>query len=229
MRVREQVYPVPKGNGFLCNLFDPDITYYHPRQETSPWSFVYLVLGGTDSWVRELNARFGYIFPLARTGGCVSQALTLLKRRATVRSLCASVQLRLIGTLFTELFQVCENGGVFNPGGTLIDQALAFIHDHLESAISTSDIARELGVSTEHFCRVFRSRMHVSPLVYVQKQKIRLACGLLMNPAITIKEIAAKIRIENVSNFTRFFKHHVGLTPAQFRSQGYPPQRDRIT
>jgi AraC family transcriptional regulator, arabinose operon regulatory protein len=219
-RIRETVRLVPEGTGFLCNLFDPDITYFYPQHETNPWSFLYIIFRGAEHWVRELNTAFGYIYRLAGKDPFILQIQDIFAGSEPTVSLSSSTQMQLISTLFVELFRIGEKEGSRTQRGNLIDKAIAAMHERVETPTSTSDIAKQLGISTEHLCRIFRAEMHVSPLVYFQRQKIQHACALLMNQDLTIKKIAARLTIDNVSNFTRFFKQYVGMTPAQFRHQG---------
>ena len=219
-RVRDKVHRVPVGAGFLCNLFDPDITYFYPQREKHPWSFLYIVLSGVENWVRELNTAFGHIFQLAEKDAFILQIQKFYAHSGPTMSLPSSTQMQLISTLFVELFRIGEKEGCRTQRGSLIDKAIAIMTDHIESRLSTSDIAKDLGISTEHLCRLFRAEMHLSPLVYFQRQQIQHACALLMNQDVTIKEVAARLQIDNISNFTRFFKQYIGMTPAQFRNHG---------
>jgi AraC-like DNA-binding protein len=218
--VRDKVHSVPEGTGFLCNLFDPDITYFYPQQEKHPWSFLYIVFSGMENWAKELNADFGYLFRFAAKNSFISQILQICTHSEPTLPLASSTQIQLISTLFVELFRIGENEGCQTQHGNLIGKAIEIMNDRMESRISTWDIAKHLGISTEHLCRLFQTHMHVSPLVYFQKQQIQHICALLMKQGMTIKEIATRLQIDNVSNFTRFFKHYVGMTPAQFRNHG---------
>lgn len=213
------VMKVPAGTGFLCELCDPRIVYYFDAlEEETPWEFMYIVFQGTEHWVHELNAAHRYVYALPESDSVLYPFRTMLKRGSLIH-LGTAEGLDMTAAFFSRLCRVDEKSPSM-LSHHLVDAALEAMHTCLHQNKGTAQIAAMIGVSSEHLCRIFRSRMGVSPLVYFHRQKIRYACTLLLEKRLTNKEIGHWIGMENVSNFTRFFKRHIGLTPGAFRAQG---------
>ena len=47
-----------------------------------------------------------------------------------------------------------------------------------------------------------------------------MAKGLLLNPKISVCEIASRCGYENMSNFSAMFKREVGISPNEYRKNG---------
>ena len=65
---------VPPGSGFLCDVSDPETSYYYPATGTTPWEFVFACFDGPAAFAmtKDLVKRYGPVFPLPRTGGVVA-------------------------------------------------------------------------------------------------------------------------------------------------------------
>ena len=55
------------------------------------------------------------------------------------------------------------------------EEVLEFIEAYLETDIRLEDLARIAGVSTFHFCRLFKQTMHITPHQYVIRRRIERA------------------------------------------------------
>lgn len=215
--IRGKEFSLEKGKGFLCNIYDPDVVYYYSPRAREPWSFIYLVFRNAEEWVRTINMEAGYVFSLPMTCAYVRQIRQLISKDTAYLQLSMSVGLELINTLFAEICRSCEHDDTDVGKQRLAGRAISDMREHIESSDGIAQIANRLGVSVAHLCRVFRQELNVSPLIYLQRQKLRYACSLLCDPTVSIKEITRRIGISNVANFTRLFKQHTGITPGKFR------------
>jgi transcriptional regulator GlxA family with amidase domain len=57
----------------------------------------------------------------------------------------------------------------------------------------------------------------MSPLQYLIELRLRTALKLLETTTLSVKEIMHKVGVSDQSHFTRDFKKHCRLTPAQYR------------
>jgi len=96
-------------------------------------------------------------------------------------------------------------------------RARAVIVEHYDSTRpAMEDVARRLGISA----RSLRRRLHDEGRSFadvVDDALAELARHLLMDPALTIQEIAERLGFSEPSAFHRAFKRWTGLTPGQFR------------
>lgn len=87
----------------------------------------------------------------------------------------------------------------------------------IESFPSIAEIAKRHGYSREHFARVFRKVMGVSPSEFFIQKRVERAKSLLRGSPLTISQIAEALGYQSVHFFSRQFKRRTGTSPARFR------------
>ncbi|MEO1764641.1 MAG: AraC family transcriptional regulator [Cyanobacteria bacterium J06629_18] len=97
-----------------------------------------------------------------------------------------------------------------------LQQAIDYIQSNLAEEISLESIANELGISRYYFCRLFKKSMGISPYQYLIESRIERAKELLIQPDISITDVALKVGFYSQSHFTKYFKKVVGVTPKEF-------------
>lgn len=210
-------HPVPAGRGFLCNLYDPEAVYFYPPTAREPWSFVYLTFRNAEAWVQAVHAAAGPVHAIPREGAFLQQLERLCRRASGSRELTMEAGLELISQLFVEICRAMDRAAPRSRGQRLARQAIAVMQGRVESADGVTEIAARVGVSVEHLCRVFRQELKVTPLAYFQRLKLSHTAALLRDGDMPIKEVAQRLGISNVANFTRLFTHHMGVSPGKFR------------
>ena len=106
-----------------------------------------------------------------------------------------------------------------NQTDETILQAQIWMQNHLnKAAISISNVASLFGMSQRNFTRRFRSATNMTPVQYLQNQRLREAKELLQNSNLSISEIAYRVGYMDVSYFTKLFKQFMSITPKQYRT-----------
>lgn len=150
--------------------------------------------------------------------------------------------------LFRMLLKVCEQNG--NNMQYIISQCTLLIHeiflhlaappsqdisvqhsyaqkakDYIDLNISTdlnmTKVASHIGLSVSQLNRSFSAEYGMSPYRYYTANRIRLACMMLRNTSMQIKEISARLHFSDENYFSAAFKKQVGLSPKQYRAS--PP------
>lgn len=108
--------------------------------------------------------------------------------------------------------------GIFSD--TRIGLVIKYIKENFTNKdISVERLAQKACMSTSHFHKKFRNTLGMSPIDYINSEKIKFAKKLMItNPKTLISEIALKSGFNNVSYFTRQFKKLEMMTPQQFKS-----------
>ena len=83
---------------------------------------------------------------------------------------------------------------------------------------TTSALAREAGLSPDHFRECFQARIGTTPMRYLRDLRLRHAERLLRTTDGTLQEIADATGWENASTFARTFKERTGQTPGTYRA-----------
>ena len=101
-------------------------------------------------------------------------------------------------------------------------RALTFIHQNFSEPISRSLIASHVGLSERHLNRCFQQELGVSPIVYLNRYRIKQAKTMLEAGNKDITSIAFDVGFTSSGYFTRVFREEVGVSPRnflRFRSQ----------
>lgn len=115
------------------------------------------------------------------------------------------------------------------PPGLAGDRARAVeaicerIRRHPGRVVRVEDLAAELGVSPEHFGRLFRRFQGLTPRAFITRTRIEAAQTLLLTSSHSITRIAELLGYESPFYFSRQFKAKVGLSPRAFRHGGRRP------
>lgn len=106
----------------------------------------------------------------------------------------------------------------------LADRARILL-DHLENSrdgrsndMSLSDIARSVGTSVYHLCRVFRAECGLTMHTYRQRQRLGRAIALMQSSHQDLTTLAHDLGYSSHSHFTREFRHYVGCSPSTFNT-----------
>ena len=106
-----------------------------------------------------------------------------------------------------------------NHPDEVILQAQLWMQNHLnKAAISMQKLAELFGMSQRNFTRRFRSATNMTPVQYLQRQRLRQAKDLLQNSNLSISEIAYRVGYIDVSYFTKLFKQFSSITPKEYRT-----------
>lgn len=103
--------------------------------------------------------------------------------------------------------------------GAQLQQALDYIHTHLDQDLSLVQIAEVINISPTYFASLFKSTTGNSPHQYVIQQRLERAKMLLSKTDLAISDIALQVGFSSQSHLTQLFKRFTGMTPRQVRTQ----------
>lgn len=103
------------------------------------------------------------------------------------------------------------------PG--VVEQAKAYIHEHLERDISREDIAAHVFLNPDYLTRIFKRETGQSISDYLLRQRLDIAAQLLVNTDMPVSAIAGRIGYANFSHFSRMFKKYMNAGPAEYRQR----------
>ena len=88
---------------------------------------------------------------------------------------------------------------------------------HLDRPIGLDELASLVSLSRYHFCTAFRLSTGSTPHVWLTRQRMLLAQRLLIDPSLSISEVALAVGYSTPSGFAQTFRRNVGMTPRDFR------------
>ena len=97
-----------------------------------------------------------------------------------------------------------------------VDAAL-WIEAHADEQIDLERTARETGLTSFHFLRLFAAVLGVTPHQYLVRSRVRRAARLLAQDERSITDVAYDVGFGDLSNFVRTFHRAAGVSPRRFR------------
>ncbi len=97
------------------------------------------------------------------------------------------------------------------------DTVSRILEENFQYNLKLEEYARLCGKSLSSFKREVESRLHTTPGRWLLQRRLQHAQELIHRSDKTISEIAFESGFENVSHFSRAFKHQFGHSPARYR------------
>lgn len=104
-----------------------------------------------------------------------------------------------------------------------INTACKYVMKHYKEDIALEDVAQQVGLSKEAFCRHFKKVTGITFFTYIKKYRIGYACKLLMETNLNITEVSYDCGFNTISNFNKQFKFIVHTNPSTYREQFTEP------
>ncbi|MCK0160196.1 AraC family transcriptional regulator [Allomuricauda sp. F6463D] len=96
---------------------------------------------------------------------------------------------------------------------------IEYIRQHLHEPLSVSELSNRACMSESHFHKTFKNEFGVTPIDYINSERIKMAIDLLKDPNRKIKEIYLECGFENRSYFNRLFKRKFDVSPGEYQSK----------
>jgi AraC-like DNA-binding protein len=94
---------------------------------------------------------------------------------------------------------------------------MALLANGLHGPIGLEDLAKEVGASPYHLCRLFKREVGVSIHRYLNRLRLREALDRLLEPASDLTALALDVGFSSHSHFTDAFRREFGVAPSEIR------------
>ena len=160
----------------------------------------------------------------SRTAGTVCRAVEEIavlqdNDNFTVRELIErrSRQMSLLDSLLSVAVEKDEAAMQLDKVNVLLP-VLDFIRENPGSEITRKKLAGMISLSETRFHYVFKNVMGVSPMKYLQEERLKTAYVGIATTRIPLGEIAYESGFHDYSNFSRQFRAHFGKSPMDVRN-----------
>lgn len=100
-----------------------------------------------------------------------------------------------------------------------LNQALAYLEDHLDEDLDLQAVARLAHCSEHHLRRMFASLAGVSLTEYVRRRRLTLAAQDLQEGGLRVLDVAVKYGYGSADAFSRAFQALHGVNPSECRGR----------
>jgi AraC family transcriptional regulator len=98
-----------------------------------------------------------------------------------------------------------------------VEKLVAFVEDHLSLELGLVELATLTGYSPDHFARLFKKSLGVSPHQYLVSRRVERAKTMLRDARHSLAEVAHACGFSSQAHFSGVFKQHTGVTPGTYR------------
>lgn len=222
-KVGDTTYNLRAGYGFLICPWR--VTFYQADYE-EPWSYCWVGFSGTSAeyYLNQANLTaenpiFEYtkddylkniIFELSGTGKAFS---SIAAREAK--------QTGLLYLFLTVLMDNASNGSlarnIDNKTDMYVKKASEYISRNYSREIRIDEVAGYIGLDRSYLGALFKENMGCSLKQYLTKFRIDKACILMLEPGLSIGDIARSVGYEDPLLFSKVFKSVKGQSPTTYR------------
>ncbi|HEA28756.1 MAG TPA: AraC family transcriptional regulator [Leeuwenhoekiella sp.] len=96
---------------------------------------------------------------------------------------------------------------------------IQYIGDNLSQSLSIEQLSKKACMSSSNFYRVFKNEMGLSPIDFINTERIKRAVRLLQDPARKVKDVYMECGFESRSYFNRVFKKLKKTSPSRYQEQ----------
>lgn len=95
-----------------------------------------------------------------------------------------------------------------------INNAVLYIHKNYDKDISVQTLAADVFMETNHFIKVFKKQMCVSPYQYIKDYRFSVAYTMLKN-GVRVGAVSKRTGFSSVSAFSNAYKKKYGIYPGE--------------
>lgn len=165
-----------------------------------------------------------YVFQMEQAPELGRNVQAMLEEmRSPSRDFHAEIFGRLVETFLFRLAALCPLTALPHEqtaDDTLrLQPALAYVSLHYSEQIRIAELAAACHLSETHFRRLFGEVMRMTPLDYLNLERIQHACALLQTTNDSVALIAEKTGFLTQTSFIRCFQKYVGTSPYQWKKE----------
>jgi AraC family transcriptional regulator, alkane utilization regulator len=131
---------------------------------------------------------------------------------------------RLVELLYLELLRRYievlppeQTGWLAAVGDPQVGRALRLLHERPDHSWTVSELGSQAGISRSALAQRFTNLVGEPPMHYLGQWRMQLAQHLLLQPGLSISQVASRVGFRDNITFTRAFKRNLGTTPAEWR------------
>ena len=102
-----------------------------------------------------------------------------------------------------------------------IDDVIKYINKNIENKITLGMVAKAVSMNESYLSRIFKNETGKNLMYFINEIKMDRAIKLLKDRNIMVKEVSAKVGIDDQFYFNKLFKKFYEISPSEFRKKTY--------
>ena len=205
----------------LLRMRFPNVTIYRVHETAE--RFYFLTVGGSAALKGDTHAEdellrqesgFTPHFALLAESDSLSQLCRLVGQSGLRNTFLSSVSQNELS--FSPLADDAPDSDRLQRKKLILDQATAYMREHIQEDTSREDVARATFVSQSYLSHVFSDTTGMSFMEYLTKIRMEKAVALLAT-GMRISDIAEAVGYRSRKTFLANFRLFTGLAPSEYR------------
>ncbi len=124
-----------------------------------------------------------------------------------------------LGLLIAPFLKTIKSEFSGNKAGAMakFTRLLSYIEKNLSRKLTLAKLSEEFHQNPTYLSNLFAKKMGVPLIAYCNRRRIRQAIDLIWSTDYSVSEIADKVGISDVVNFSKMFKRVTGHSPSEYR------------
>lgn len=149
----------------------------------------------------------------------INKIIRICSSNETGKNIFADLNVKelLIRLIQSQHLQTIETESVSNNTSSRLHYVVNYIQEHITEKIAVDLLSRKAYLNRNIFFKWFKEQFGITPVEYINRERIKLAKQLLLNPHNKIPEISSRCGFSDVNYFIRVFKKSEGITPKVYQ------------
>ena len=213
-------YDIVAGQGFLIN---PHKSASYVADDNDPWEYTWVEFDGIKA--KEIIDLAGLSLdnPIYIGDGSLMQH-TMKDEMLHLTNQGDQGMFYVIGHLYLFLYALyksstnkrIEKRDSIND--FYVNEAIAFIEINYNSDITVEDLADICGLNRNHFSKIFKQIVQITPQQFIIRYRMNKACEFLADRKLSVTEVGCLVGYKHPLRFSRAFKTTFGVSPREWRN-----------
>lgn len=179
----------------------------------------------TDEW-RFTDYNFHFTNDIA-IHQIIHRLLFLFTENHPSKDIFADFMLRelVIRILQTENQRIYTEAAMTMGNSNRLAFIIKYIRENLDKPLTVESLSSKVYMSESNFHRVFKNELGISPVDFINNERIKLATSLLHHSDKKVKDIYMECGFNSLSYFIRLFKRKQQLSPREYQLKVRDSQR----
>ena len=151
--------------------------------------------------------------------GLINKLMRVCSSTDRTKNIYADLNLKelLIRLIQSQYLQQVSTETENNSNHTRLHYMLHYIHENIAEKILVNTLCRKAYLSRNAFFKLFKEQFGLTPLEYINHERIKLAKQLLNSTNQSVTETGLQCGFTDVNYFVRTFRKIEGITPGHYQ------------